>query len=213
MGDVETLLWTDIPPPSEVRVDPPAALLLDRYLDASDAHVAAHVIVDAVPATTFAAARDLDFLTVHSPLMDSAMWVRGLPARLRRADAPEIASMVLGHGETIPGWSVLGERAGHEIVFGAIGVFWTPSISWHDPVAPEKFAGFVDPGWGKIACSFSVSPYGTHRSLLTYECRTLTTDAESRQRFLRYWRLIRPFVGHIMGATVQTIQEHAEQTP
>ena len=52
-------------------------------------------------------------------------------------------------------------------------------------------------------------PYGAHRTLLTYECRTQTTDADSRQRFLRYWWLIRPFVAHIMRATVATIAAHA----
>jgi hypothetical protein len=46
--------------------------------------------------------------------------------------------------------------------------------------------------------------------LLTYECRTTTTDADARRRFLRYWRLVRPFVGHIFRATVRTIGEHAE---
>ena len=49
-----------------------------------------------------------------------------------------------------------------------------------------------------------------HASLLTYECRTATTDADSRIRFLRYWRLIRPFVAHIFRATVATIRDHAE---
>jgi hypothetical protein len=47
-------------------------------------------------------------------------------------------------------------------------------------------------------------------TLLSYECRTLTTDPESRRRFLRYWWVIRPFVGHIMRATVTTIKADAE---
>ena len=216
MGEIETLLRNEVAgcaAADAARHGVPVAagtLLLDGYVDACDASTAAHAVVDALPAATFGAARDLDFLTVHSPLMDSALWIRGLPARLRREPEPVIASMVLGHGDAIPGWSILAERADHEIVFGAIGVFWTPTIHWHEPVPPEEFQSFSVEGWGKIACSFSVLPYGDHRSLLTYECRTLTTDAISRARFGKYWRLIRPFVAHIMDATVRTIREHAE---
>ena len=41
-------------------------------------------------------------------------------------------------------------------------------------------------------------------------CRTVTTDPESRQRFLRYWWLVRPFVAHIMRASLRTIRADAE---
>ncbi len=58
--------------------------------------------------------------------------------------------------------------------------------------------------------NFSVVPYGEHATLLTYECRTATTDTESRLRFIRYWSLVRPFVAHIFRATVATIRDHAE---
>jgi len=109
----------------------------------------------------------------------------------------------------LPGWMLLDEVPNDEIVFGSIGVFWTPTITWNTEVAPSEFVGFHEPGWGKIACSYSVRPYGEHRTLFTYECRTLTTDAESRRKFNRYWWLIRPFVQHIMGATARTIGAHA----
>jgi hypothetical protein len=76
--------------------------------------------------------------------------------------------------------------------------------------AAADFAAFAVPGWGKIVADFSVVPHGEHASLLTYECRTTTTDIDSRARFLRYWRLVRPFVGHIFRATVATIAAAAE---
>jgi hypothetical protein len=57
-----------------------------------------------------------------------------------------------------------------------------------------------------------VLPYGERSTLLSYECRTVTTDPESRRRFLRYWWLIRPFVGHIMRATVNQIKDNAESS-
>jgi hypothetical protein len=106
---------------------------------------------------------------------------------------------------------LLGEETGRELVFGAVGVFWTPTIRWNTSVAPEGFAAFDEPGWGKIACNYTTLPYGNRHTLLTYECRTITTDPAAHARFDRYWWLIRPFVDHIMNATVHTIATHAEQ--
>lgn len=184
-------------------------LLIDSAMPAHDAAIAEHVVVAAGPATTFAAARELDLLTVHSPLLDASMWIRGLPARLTGQAAPTPPRLVIDSDMGLPGWTFLGERANREIVFGAIGKFWQPTIEWLDvPVA--DFPGFDEPGWGKIAANFSVLPYGDSATLLTYECRTMTTDPASRRRFLRYWRLIRPFVGHVLRATLRQIAANAE---
>ena len=48
------------------------------------------------------------------------------------------------------------------------------------------------------------------RSILTYECRTGTTDLDSRREMSRYWWLIRPFVGYILRAVLRTIRANAE---
>jgi hypothetical protein len=183
-------------------------LLIDEAMATFDVAVAEHIIVRASPATTFAAARGLDFLSVRTPLLDAAMWARGVPERLKGRAPAVPPRLVLGEGDPLRGWVVLGERAPEELAFGAVGRFWQPQIEWRD-VAAGDFRAFDEPGWGKIAASFVVMPYGA-TSLLTYECRTTTTDADARRRFLRYWRLVRPFVGHIFRATVRTIGEHAE---
>jgi hypothetical protein len=191
--------------------EPAVVLLLDHYLDEADATVAAHRIVDAPVDVTFTAALELDLLEVRTPLLSASFWARGLPAKLlRRPEPPPPERITLDGALDLPGWMLLDRRPGHEIVFGAIGVFWTPTIRWNTDVAPNEFAAFAEPGWGKIACNYSTRSYGEHRTLLTYECRTLTTDDASRRLFNRYWWLIRPFVGHIMRATVATIGAHAE---
>src|SRR5262245_5502860 len=174
-----------------------------------DVSIAAHAIVRADPAATFSAARSLDFLSVRTPLLTAAMWARGVPARITGHAPPPPPRLVLAEGDPLPGWAVLGEVPGRELAFGAVGRFWQPPIEW-PRVAPADFAAFGEPGWGKIGCNFHVVAYGARASLLTYECRTATTDAASRHRFLRYWRVIRPFVGHIMRATVATAAAHAE---
>lgn len=184
-------------------------LILDQMVPRGDAEIAAHAIVEAPPAAVYGAARSLDFLTVHSPLLDASMWVRGLADRLAGSTVEVPPTMTLeGIGEGLPGWLLFGSTEGHEIAFGAVGRFWTPKIEWR-PVAVEEFADFTEPGWGKIGCAFVVTPYGVARSMLTYECRTITTDDESRRRFRRYWMVVRPFVGHIMRATVRTIAASA----
>jgi hypothetical protein len=184
-------------------------MLIDHFMPRCDVSVAAHLIVHCDSATTFRAASELDFMTVHTPLLDVAMWARGLPARImgRAPDPPP--RLVLGKGDPLPGWLLLGERADAELAFGAVGKFWQPSIEWRD-VPLEAFASFDEPGWGKIAANFSVLPYGESSTLLTYECRTVTTDGDSRRKFMRYWRLGRPVIAHIFRATVSTIREHAE---
>jgi hypothetical protein len=88
-------------------------------------------------------------------------------------------------------------------------VFWTPKIEWHE-ITRDDFADFAEPGFWKIACNFSVRPYGERSTLLSYECRTATADAASRRAFGRYWRLIAPVVAHIMRATVRTIRDDVE---
>jgi hypothetical protein len=186
------------------------ALLLDDVMPRWDVTIAEHLVVRTDTETAFRAARELDFLTVRTPLLSAAMWVRGVPQRLGHR-APEVPPrLVLGEGIGLPGWLVLGEEPGREVVFGAVGKFWQPTIEWRD-VPAEEFVDFVEPGFGKIAANFSIRGDGEHATLLSYECRTNIADRESRRRFARYWRLVHPFVGHIMRATVHTIRDKAEQ--
>lgn len=169
-----------------------------------DAVIREHLVVAADPETTFAAVCALDLLTVRSPLMDLSMWLRQLPARLSGKTAPRPPALVIGPDMSLPGWTFFGQQPDREIAFGAVGRFWQPTIEWLD-VAACDFKDFDEPGWGKIAANVSVLPYGPSDTLLTYECRTMTTDSTSRRRFLRYWRLVRPFVGHILKATLTKI--------
>ncbi|WP_205267786.1 hypothetical protein [Mycolicibacterium sphagni] len=184
-------------------------MVIDSAMPSYDVVIAEHILVCTDPATTYRAARGLDLLTVHSWLLDAAMWVRQVPSRLTGRPAPRPARLVIGDGVGIPGWLVLGERDGAEIAFGAVGRFWQPVIEWRSVDAAD-FRGFAEPGWGKIAANFSVLPYGADKTLLTYECRTATTDPRSRRRFARYWWLVRPFVGHILRATLRQIRADAE---
>jgi hypothetical protein len=180
-------------------------LLIDCFLPTFDVVITERQVIDADRASVFQAARDLDFMTVRTPLLTASFFVRGLPARLSGRSVAPPPQLRLASGDSpLPGWVVLGERPGLEVVFGAVGKFWQPDIEWRD-VAPAEFASFAEPGWGKIACHFLAADNGTNRSCLTYECRTATTDSRASRQMARYWWLIRPFVAHIMRATLRTI--------
>jgi hypothetical protein len=184
-------------------------MLIESAVPTFDAMIAAHVVVAADPATTFQAARSLDLLTVHTPLLAASMWIRSLPERLLGRAVQPPPRLVVAAQVGLPGWLLLGEEPNREIAFGAVGKFWRPVIEWRD-VSPADFVTFAEPGWGKIAANFSVAPYGESHTLLSYQCRTVTTDPGAQRRFVRYWWLIRPFVAHIMRATLNTIKADAE---
>jgi hypothetical protein len=187
-------------------------MIIDEQLPTYDVVVTEHLVVDADPATTLEAARQLDLLTVRTPVLDAAMWVRGVPDRMRHRVQPPPVPLRLADGIGLPGWLSLGEREGSEVAFGAVGKFWQSSIQWRD-VPLAEFAGFHEPGWGKIACNFTVRPYGENRTLLTYECRTATTDETARRKFTRYWWLVRPFAAYVMRAALATIAVNAARSP
>jgi hypothetical protein len=184
--------------------------LLDLHLPAYDVVLTEHLVVEAPPAVVFAAARGFDFLTTDATVVTALMSLRTVPARLsgRPPTTPSIL-MLATDADVLPGWVNLGETPGRELVFGAVGTFWKADIEWRD-VPAEEFAAFAEPGWGKIACHLLVRPDGPGRSILTYECRTATTDPASRKQMSRYWWLIRPFVAYILRAVVRTIRRNVE---
>lgn len=182
-------------------------MLIDRYLPVYDLAITEHQVIEAGRQTVYQAARDLDFMTVQSPLIAASFFVRGLPARLSgKAPSPPPTLRLATDDLGLPGWVFLGEIPGREVAFGAVGKFWKPSIEWRD-VPADEFARFDEPGWGKIACHFLSAEDGPHRSVLSYECRTATADPGARAQMGRYWWVIRPFVSHIMRATLRTVQQ------
>jgi hypothetical protein len=103
----------------------------------------------------------------------------------------------------------LGERPGRELVFGAVGRPWKASIEWRR-VEAEHFPSFDEAGWAKMAAAFVVHPYGSCRSLLSYEARTACTDPVSTARFRRYWTLVAPGIGIVLRGTLQAVRSATE---
>ncbi len=109
----------------------------------------------------------------------------------------------------MPGWLLLGEVPGREVVFGAVGTFWKPDIEWHDLTA-EQFAAFASRAGARSPATCWCGLTVPSRSVLSYECRTATTDPVSQAQMSRYWWLIRPFVAYVLRAVLRTIRGNAE---
>jgi hypothetical protein len=200
---VTTLVSSKVPPPETLD-------LLDAHMPTYDVVLTEHLVVDADTGTVFEAAKNFDFMTTRSLLVTAMMTARSVPSWLLRRPVVTPQSLMLARDSgALPGWQLLGEISGREVVFGAVGTFWKPDIEWHD-LAADQFAAFEEPGWGKIACHLLVRPDGPDRSILSYECRTATTDAVAQAQMSRYWWLIRPFVAFTLRAVIRTIRVNVE---
>ena len=190
-------------------------LLIDRELPRFEARTFSAVVVDAGTEQTYQAVRALDPEQVARavPVMQLMSWLRDLPARLKRrsgAAIPPAAEALTGE-QYRQAFLLVGEQPGVAFVIGMIGKFMSPTQMEFRRFSPPQFAAFGEPGYGKVATSFLVLPYGTGRSLLCTETRTATTDPVSARQFRRYWMVIAPFAGYIMRHWLTLAKQHAEQ--
>lgn len=190
-------------------------LLIDRQLPQFQARTFSALVVDASTERTYQAIRALDPDQVGQtvPFMQLMVRLRDLPARLGRAPrrAIEPVSGELTSEQYRQAFLLIDEEPGTEFVIGMIGKFMSPTQMEFHRFDPPQFAGFGEPGYGKVATSFLVLPYGSGRSLLCTETRTATTDPASARRFRRYWAVIGPFAGYLMRHWLTLAKQHAEQ--
>ena len=90
--------------------------------------------------------------------------------------------------ESGKGFMILEEVPGREVVVGSVGQFWHLEIPFAT-VAPADFRYFNEPGWGKLAWSIAVEPYG-EGSTVSIELRTTATDDDSWEKLNRYYHVI-----------------------
>jgi len=143
------------------------------------------------------------------------MGLRVLPGRLlgsprARFDAEE---PLLGWAVRF-GFTILGEDAPRELVFGAIGQPWRLAGGRGAAVAGgDDFAAFDQAGYAKLAANFRLAPTaGVSTIQLTTETRVACTDPASARRFARYWWLIRPASGAIRRGWLVAIKRRTERS-
>ena len=188
-------------------------LLLDSYLREYDVAEVHACIVSGDVKATWEAIRNADFASI--PVVRSLLVLRSLPGRLRAIKSGEAAPVPppfsLGDMPRV-GFQLLGERPA-EIAFGFVGKPWTVGAEQPLAIGRDDFASFSDPGYAKVAFSIRAKPYGTHRTLITTETRTATTDAATRRRFAAYWKLIGPFSALIRRLILRQVTSQIETSP
>lgn len=187
-----------------------APLRIDEVMPEFDVNLVQHVVVNAGPEETYRA-------LVRADLMDNAVTrllvrARDLPNALGRRgtgqrERPRFTLRDAAGEEA--GWVLLRDEPGVEFLVGLAGRFWQRDYGIVR-LRPEEFATFDRPGSARTVAGFSLHPYGAHRTLLTYENRTATTDEAARRRFAVYWLLLRPFVRQLMRAALVAAKREAE---
>jgi len=169
-------------------------------------------VFPAPPERCYRTARRLDLL--GDPVIRTLLRIRSLPQRFAdrlagEGDATAATSQTFGLDDMVRyGWILLGEDPNLEVAFGQIGRPWKAVGASSGPAVTQGgFAGFDRPGFAKIAFALRVDPHGATSSILTMETRVALTDAESRRRFRRYWRLVRPFVALIDRMALRLLTE------
>jgi len=192
-------------------------MMLDWLLPEFDATLVEHRVIDADPASTYRAVATVDMVEIPQayPAVRALFAARGAAQRLanallsRPSPTPEAdRPMRLGDLPAQGDWVKLSDDPPWELSFGVIGRFWGGETIW-ETIDAADFVAFQQPGFAKIACSVSLRPYGSMRTLVSYEARTQALDADSRAHFLRYWRVVRPGVAIVMRAFLQAIAKEA----
>ena len=129
-----------------------------------------------------------------SPLVHALFALRTLPDRLaaRQASAPELRIDGMKSTPDQPGFQVLVDEIGHEVVVGAIGKVWHLEIPFVHVADADHFRAFSAPGFVKVAWAIRISPLGEHDTHVVLELRVDATDAGSWAKFRRYFAAIGP---------------------
>ncbi|MCB2226003.1 MAG: hypothetical protein KQH53_04930 [Desulfarculaceae bacterium] len=160
-------------------------MLLDKFLPAFDVHARYQTFLPAPPERVYSLLLDLDWS--RSPLVRWLVLLRGLgQAKIK----------LIPTDPQKPGFTVLDEEPGRELVVGMVGRFWLPTAELLR-VSPDEFVDFDRPGYAKMAMNFLAEPMDNGKCLLSTETRVLCLDSRARRYFRFYWSLIGPFSGLI----------------
>jgi hypothetical protein len=195
------------------------SLLLDEVMPRFDATRIEHRVIDAPAGAVYDAMLRADLVDavrrnhVVSGLFAARAAAERVVSAVRGAEPPaagEASSLRLADLPREGEWIRLREERPREFVFGVIGRFWAGETRWERTDA-ESFQAFDAPGLAKIAAGISLRPYGSGRTLASYEARTRATDEEARRAFLRYWTVVSPGVGMVMRSALAVVDAEALQ--
>jgi hypothetical protein len=110
---------------------------------------------------------------------------------------------------------VLAEEPDREIVLGTLAIAPRGWRAGGKPT-PDGFKALVvtanTPGFASATMNFRIEDAGPNACTLTTETRVYATDAPTRRRFARYWRVIYPGSALIRRMWLRAIARRAETT-
>ena len=170
----------------------PEFSLLDRYLPDWRMRQVNRIDVAAASPDAWKAARQVDFYRFGS--VKFLFWLRTLPDRWTGRGGRMPLHQTIDDIAAVqePGFRILEEEKGQEVVLGVIGKVWEPRIPFRELPAWE-FKAFHEPGFVKVAWSLAVDPLPSGGSTIRVDVRVDATDEASWHKFRTYWSLIGPF--------------------
>lgn len=130
----------------------------------------------------------------RAPFARALFQLRTLPDHLHgRAQELRLKLDELVSTSDHPGFQILGEEPGREVMVGAIGKVWQLEIPFVHVADAEEFAAFSAPDFVKVAWAIRVTPRGDRDSHVEFELRVDATDDDAWHKFRVYFSLIGPF--------------------
>ena len=167
-----------------------------------------HEIEISAPAPmVFEKVMKLDFR--RSLIIRTLFGLRSLPGFFTRGNQRSSSLGLTRDALLKSGFILLAEIPNREIVLGLVGRFWTPCGDIQKMDA-QSFRDFNQPGFAKAVWNFSLHPTTTGAILRT-ETRVKCLDEESRQKFVRYWKIVQPFSGWVRKEALKIIKLEAEK--
>jgi hypothetical protein len=159
---------------------------LDSYLPDYFLREIGYLAVRTSPAETFRTICDFE--------MSKISWIDALFRLRTLADRPKALSsrLTLRDAYLQGGFVHLEEKHDEELVVGAIGKIWRPSISF-TKVDSNDYGNFHKPGFGKVAWSLRCQPRISVGTLVSLEVRVGATDSVSAAKMRSYYSVIGPF--------------------
>ena len=180
--------------------------LLDRFIPAPEVAEHHQVRIAAPADVVLATAKGLQLL--NSGLVRAVFKLRAIVLG-GRPDSRRHPKPLLEQMQSI-GWVVLAEKAGREVVLGAVTKPWEAEPVFRS-ISGGEFGAFREPGYVKIAWTLRAEPLGEGASVFHTETRVSTTDPETTKRFRRYWSYVAPGVELIRLAMLKPLKKAAER--
>ncbi len=150
----------------------------------------------------------------QSPLIRALFALRTLPARLHGEASPS-AIRIDDFRSTPerPGFTILAEDEGREVVVGAIGKVWQADIPFEHVTKPEEFSSFDRKEFVKVAWALRALPLDEASTRVEIEVRVTATDERSWRRFRRYFRVIGPGSRYIRHSLLRSLEQEFDTRP